>query len=81
MCIRDRSQVVNKFAVTLKIGGSAQEGTPSLVITMPNVHFEVPSHQVEDVISLESNFHALPADFGTANELTNIEYYAPATYS
>ena len=75
------SQVVNKFAVTLKIGGSAQEGTPSLVITMPNVHFEVPSHQVEDVISLESNFHALPADFGTANELTNIEYYAPATYS
>ena len=75
------SQVVNKFAVTLKIGGSAQAGTPSLVITMPNVHFEVPSHQVEDVISLESNFHALPADFGTANELTNIEYYAPATYS
>ena len=75
------SQVVNKFAVTLKIGGSAQAGTPSLVITMPNVHFEVPSHQIEDVISLESNFHALPADFGTANELTNIEYYAPATYS
>ena len=28
------SQVVNKFAVTLKIGGSAQAGTPSLVITM-----------------------------------------------
>ena len=75
------SQVVNKFAVTLKIGGSAQAGTPSLVITMPNVHFEVPSHQVEDVISLESNFHALPSDFGSANELTNIEYYAPATYS
>ena len=75
------SQVVNKFAVTLKIGGSAQAGTPSLVITMTNVHFEVPSHQVEGVISLESNFHALPADFGTANELTNIEYYAPATYS
>ena len=75
------SQVVNKFAVTLKIGGSAQAGTPSLVITMPNVHFEVPSHQIEDVISLESAFHALPADFGTANELTNIEYYAPATYS
>ena len=75
------SQVVNKFAVTLKIGGSAQAGTPSLVITMPNVHFEVPSHQIEDVISLESNFHALPSDFGSANELTNIEYYAPATYS
>ena len=75
------SQVVNKFAVTLKIGGSAQAGTPSLVITMPNVHFDVPSHQVEDVISLESNFHALPSDFGSANELTNIEYYAPATYS
>ena len=75
------AQVVNKFAVTLKIGGSAQDGTPSLVIQMDNVHFEVPSHSVEDVISLESNFHALPTDFGTANEVTNIKYYAPTTYS
>jgi len=75
------SQVVNQFNVVLKIGGSAQAGTPSLVITMPQVHFEVPSHSIEDVISLESNFHALPADFGTANEVTDIVYYAPATYS
>jgi len=74
-------QVVNVFTVTLEIGGSAQAGTPALVITMPKVHFEVPSHSVEDVISLESNFHALPADFGTANEITNLVYYAPATYS
>ena len=75
------AQVVNKFAVTLKIGGSAQDGTASLVVQMDNVHFEVPSHSVEDVISLESNFHALPTDFGTANEVTNIKYYAPTTYS
>jgi len=75
------AQVVNKFAVTLKIGGSAQAGTPSLVVQMDNVHFEVPSHSVEDVISLESNFHALPTDFGTANEITSIEYYAPSEYS
>lgn len=75
------AQVVNKFTVTLKIGGSAQDGTPSLVIQMDNVHFEVPSHSVEDVISLESNFHALPTDFGTANEITSITYYAPTTYS
>jgi hypothetical protein len=75
------SQVVNEFTVVLKIGGSAQAGTPAVVITMPKVHFEVPSHSIEDVISLESNFHALPADFGTANEITDIVYYAPATYS
>ena len=75
------SQVVNKFAVTLKIGGSAQAGTPSMVVQMDNVHFEVPSHSVEDVISLESNFHALPTDFGTANEITSITYYAPSEYS
>ena len=75
------SQVVNQFTVKLKIGGSAQAGTPSVVITMPKVHFEVPSHSVDDVISLESNFHALPADFGTANEITDIVYFAPATYS
>jgi len=75
------SQVVNKFAVTLKIGGSAQDGTASLVIQMDNVHFEVPSHSVEDVISLESNFHALPTGFDSANEITNLKYYAPTTYS
>ena len=75
------SQVVNEFTVVLKIGGSAQAGIPAVVITMPKVHFEVPSHSIEDVISLESNFHALPTDFGTANEITDIVYYAPATYS
>jgi len=75
------SQVVNKFAVTLKIGGSAQDGTPSLVIQLDNVHFEVPSHSVEDVISLESAFHALPTGFDSANEITNIKYFAPTTYS
>ena len=75
------SQVVNKFAVTLKIGGSAQDGSASMVIQMDNVHFEVPSHSVEDVISLESNFHALPTGFDSANEITDIKYYAPTTYS
>ena len=75
------SQVVNQFAVALKIGGSAQDGTASMVVTMDNVHFEVPSHSVEDVISLESNFHALPTGFDTANEITSIEYFAPTTYS
>tara|TARA_B100000586_G_scaffold46087_1_gene30122 strand:- start:307 stop:537 length:231 start_codon:yes stop_codon:yes gene_type:complete len=75
------SQVVNKFAVALKIGGSAQDGTASMVVTMDNVHFEVPSHNIEDVISLESNFHALPTGFDTANEITSIEYFAPTTYS
>jgi len=75
------SQVVNQFAVTLKIGGSAQDGTASMVIQMDNAHFEVPSHSVEDVISLESNFHALPTGFDSANEITDIKYYAPTTYS
>ena len=75
------SQVVNKFAVVLKIGGSSQDGTASMVIQMDNVHFEVPSHSVEDVISLESNFHALPTGFDSANEVTNIKYFAPTTYS
>jgi hypothetical protein len=75
------SQVVNQFAVELKIGGSSQDGTASMVIKMDNCHFEVPSHSVEDVISLESNFHALPTGFDSANEVTDIKYFAPTTYS
>ena len=77
------NKVVNKFKVTMHIGGSAATGNntdPALKIIFPTAHIEVPTHSVEDIISLETNFTALPTDFGSANEITELRYYPPATY-
>ena len=76
-------KVVNKFKVTMAIGGTAAtENTsdPALAIIFPTAHIEVPTHSVEDVISLETNFQALPTDFGSANEITEVRYYPPSSY-
>ncbi len=78
------SKVVNKFKVTMHIGGSTATGNatdPALKIEFPTAHIEVPTHQVEDVISMETNFQALPTDFGTANEITAITYYPVDDYA
>ncbi len=77
------AKVVNKFKVDMHVGGTAATANttdPALKITFPTAHIEVPSHSVEDVISLETNFTALPTDFGAANEITSLEYRPPATY-
>jgi hypothetical protein len=77
------SKVVNKFKVTMDIGGTAAAAdavNPALSIVFPTAHIEVPSHSIEDVISLETNFTALPTDFGAADEITSITYVPPATY-
>ena len=72
------------FKVTMFVGGkaAAENNTdPALEVKFPTAHIEVPSHQIEDVISLETNFQALPTDFGTADEITHIKYYPVDTYS
>tara|TARA_B100000902_G_scaffold12882_1_gene15729 strand:+ start:3155 stop:4894 length:1740 start_codon:yes stop_codon:yes gene_type:complete len=77
------SKVVNKFKVIMHIGGTAATGNttdPAVKVTFPTAHIEVPTHQVEDVISLETTFTALPTDFGAADEITNVVYYPPSTY-
>jgi len=77
------SKVVNKFKVTMDVGGTAaaaDEVNPALSIIFPTAHIEVPSHSIEDVISLETTFTALPTDFGAADEITSVTYKAPATY-
>ena len=48
------------FAVTFNVGGTT--GQPRVAFTMPHCHVEVPSHSIEDVISLETNFTSLQSD-------------------
>ena len=79
------SKVVNKFKVTMDVGGStaATSGSndPALKIEFPTAHITVPTHQIEDVISLETNFEALPTDFGTADEITSLTYFPVGDYA
>ena len=77
------AKVVNKFKVTMDVGGTAaaaDDTSPAMSITFPTAHIEVPSHSIEDVISLETSFTALPTDFGSADEVTSIIYKPPGTY-
>ena len=78
------AKTVNKFKVTMHVGGSTATGNqtdPALKIEFPTAHIEVPSHSIEDVISLETNFQALPTDFGAADEISAITYYPVDAYS
>ena len=59
--------ITNNFDLTFKIGGAS--GTPRIEMAMANCHLEVPSHSIEDVISLETNFHALPSTIDGTDEL------------
>ena len=61
------TKVVNDFDVTFKVGG-VSSGEPRVNLNFPKVHIDVPSHNIEDVISLETNFGAYTEDFNTADE-------------
>ena len=66
------SDIQNSFSLAFDIGaGSA----PYCAITMPTCHLEVPTHSIEEVISMETNFHALPTNFDNTNEITDFLFY------
>ena len=73
------------FDGTSTAGGNYNEPTddPTVVISMPRCHLEVPTHQIEDIISMEMNFHALPVDIDPATNNSNAQadYEALITYS
>jgi len=67
--VSDVNTVINKFAITLQVGGT-DSTKPRFTIELPTAHLEIPSHSVEDVISLETNFHGLGTGVGEADEIT-----------
>jgi hypothetical protein len=69
--------ITHDFDMTFKVGGSS--GTPRVEFRMPQSHVEVPSHSIEDVISLESTFTSIQSDLesNTPDDL-NIESYGVA---
>ena len=67
------SVVTNSFGLIFKIGG-ATSNTARLEVNMPTCHLEIPTHSIEDVISLETNFNALPSTIDGTNEVT-LKYF------
>lgn len=65
--IENTNTITNNFSLTFNVGGST--GTPRISIALATCHLEVPSHSIDDVISLETNFHALPSTIDGTNEI------------
>jgi hypothetical protein len=45
-------------------------------MTLPTCHLEVPTHSIDDIVSLETNFHALPTSVDGTDEIT-MEFVGP----
>lgn len=71
--IESTSTITNDFNLVFDIGGTS---SPTMKVTLPTCHLEVPTHSIEDVISLETTFHALPSTIGGTDEAT-IVYVGP----
>ena len=65
--IEDSDTITNKFDLSFKVGGSTS--TPRIEFDMAACHLEVPTHSIDDVISLEVNFHALGTDISSTDEI------------
>ena len=68
------SLITNKFALDFAIGGRSGNGTPTVQVSMPQAHLEIPSINIDDLIGFEVNFTALPSTVSGTNELTRIRY-------
>ena len=66
--IESTDVITNQFGLAFSVGGAL--AAPGLVVTVPKAHLEVPTHSLDDVISLEVNFHGLPSDINTPDEAT-----------
>ena len=65
--IEDTTKITNDFTLTFKVGGTA---TPRVELLMSQCHLEVPTHSIDDVISIETSFHALPSTIDGTDELS-----------
>ena len=71
--IESTGAITNDFNLVFNIGGAT---APNIQVTLPTCHLEVPTHSIEDIISLETTFHALPSTIDGADEASIV--YNPA---
>lgn len=76
-----RSEVSNDFKLTFLIGGGtaitdAGLADPGLHVDFAHCHVAIPTHSIEDIITLETTFMALPSTIAGADEVT-MKYKGP----
>ena len=76
--IGSTSVITNDFNLVFTVGGSVAHaaGGPSFKMTLPTCHLEVPTHSIDDIVSLETTFHALPTSVDGTDEIT-MEFKGP----
>ena len=79
--INSTSVVTNDFNLIFTVGGSVAHAasptvSPSFKMTLPTCHLEVPTHSIDDIVSLETTFHALPTSVDGTDEIT-MEFKGP----
>ncbi len=65
--IESTEVITNSFDLTFTIGGTGN--TPRVVANLNNCHLEVPTHSIDDIVSLETTFHALPTSVDATDEI------------
>ncbi len=65
--------VTNNHTLKFDIGGLSPN-LPRVQMSMASCHLELPSHSIDDVISLETTFHALPSAIDLTDEVT-VKYF------
>ena len=76
--IGSTSVITNDFNLVFTVGGTVGHtaGGPSFKVILPTCHLEVPTHSIDDIVSLETTFHALPTSVDGTDEAT-IEFKGP----
>jgi hypothetical protein len=71
--VSDTTTVRNTFDMAVNVGGETK-GTPRIAFDLPTAHLEVPTINVEDLLTLEVTFHGQVAngDVDSTNEATII---------
>lgn len=72
--IEATTKITNSFDLAFGVGGSTN--TPRMVINVDKAHLEVPTHSIDDIVSLEVNFHGLPSSVDAVDEFT-IDFVGP----
>ena len=76
--IEATNDIQNSLSFAFDIGagsGATADTVPYCLITLPTCHVEVPTINIDDVISLETNFHALPTAIDATDEITVFDFY------
>ena len=72
--IESTSVITNDFNLIFVVGGTGNN--PRITMTLPTCHLEVPTHSIDDIVSLETTFHALPTSVDGTDEIT-MEFVGP----